>query len=281
MSSKESHLERTALEPRQKNLLDVELSAVSNITNRVRLLRLQLHTPIEFAAGQWLDTYVPGVVKAGGFTIVSQPADALRSVRPYLELAVQDSPGNPAAAWLWRGEAEIIGQTLQVRIGGSFVLPEISLLSSLKRIIFVAAGVGINPLISMLGYLEEQRIPGLEVSLLFGVRVLLGDEILFLDRIAAIFKPGKLRGCVRLFITPPETPATVPAYFHGIDVSLQQRRLTLDDILQELQKSGSVESRAVYLCGPPTMTDDIYAELTAARYADMLHPHNVCIEKWW
>lgn len=236
---------------------------------------------VQFGAGQWLDTYVPGVAKAGGFTIVSKPADALLPVRPYLELAVQDSPGNPAAAWLWKGEAEIIGQTLKVRIGGSFVLPEISLLSSLKRIVFVAAGVGINPLISMLGYLEQQRIPGLQVSFLYGVRVFPGDEVIFLDRIAAAFKPDKLCGCVRLFITPPETPATVPAYFDGIDVSVQQRRLTLHDILQELQKSGSVQSRAVYLCGPPTMTDDMYAELTAVRHADMLLPHNVRIEKWW
>lgn len=194
---------------------------------------------------------------------------------------MQESPENPVAAWLWQNETMTVGETVQIRIGGSFILPGLSVLAGLTRIVFVAAGVGINPLISMLGYLAQQHLPSLHISFLYGLRVSPGDQIMFLDRITTPLKSGKLRGHLRLFITPPAGKNRIPANFDGTAVSLQHRRLTIPDVLQELPKGEPVESKVVYLCGPPTMTDDIFAELTAARHSDLLHPQNVRIEKWW
>lgn len=153
----------------------------------------------QFLPGQWLDVYVPGVPKAGGFTITSTPSRARgrRTSAPstetaaatttaaeeevgggggepgayayayaYLELAVQKSPENPPAAWLWQEEGTILDKELRVRVGGSFVWPPpgINVRSSLRKAVFVAGGVGANPLMSMR---ELSRCFRREVCLLF------------------------------------------------------------------------------------------------------------------
>lgn len=84
---------------------------------------------------------MPGISKPGGFTITSSPSKAQKKAappasaapadgtgspqpdEPYLELAVQKSPDNPPAQYLWRPTAEILDSELRVRVGGSFVWP--------------------------------------------------------------------------------------------------------------------------------------------------------------
>lgn len=99
--------------------------------------------------GQWLDVHVPGIDKAGGFTITSSPKQAMSSPtsdrNPYIELAVQKSLDNPPAAWLWRPVEEIQGKEVLVRVGGSFVWPPPGLdMDKIKRAVFIAGGVGIK-----------------------------------------------------------------------------------------------------------------------------------------
>lgn len=139
-------------------------------------LASQSQEQFSFLPGQWLDVHVPGVAQAGGFTITSTPADSrplpnpdsgiiqneAKEVSspqhetgpfladsegryPHVELAVQESPSNPPAAWLWRPQNEIIGTDLQIRVGGSFVWPPASLqIDQIRRVYFVAGGVGIK-----------------------------------------------------------------------------------------------------------------------------------------
>ncbi|KAH8697742.1 hypothetical protein BGW36DRAFT_379352 [Talaromyces proteolyticus] len=149
----------------------------------------QPQEPFSFLPGQWLDVHVPGIQQAGGFTITSTPADAQqlptpdptvvqdgtdqladqhgeigvptmvsRGRYPYVELAVQNSPSNPPAAWLWRPKGEILGREVNVRVGGSFVWPPAASVireRDIREVLFVAGGVGINPLISILSHITE------------------------------------------------------------------------------------------------------------------------------
>lgn len=136
----------------------------------VLLTRIQNNTQQSFSffPGQWLDVHIPSVAQAGGFTITSTPADAqvlpppeasaaspteeplapsidLQGRPPYVELAVQGSPGNPAAAWLWRPKEDILGKELSIRVGGSFTWPPTGVDSKdVKNAIFIAGGVGIK-----------------------------------------------------------------------------------------------------------------------------------------
>jgi hypothetical protein len=60
-------------------------------------------------------------------------------------LAIQRSPDNPPAAWLWQPEEDIQGKEIQVRVGGSFVFPPPGLdINKIKRVMFIAGGVGIK-----------------------------------------------------------------------------------------------------------------------------------------
>lgn len=64
---------------------------------------------------------------------------------PYVELAVQNSPSNPPAAWLWKPKEEIIGKEINIRVGGSFVWPPSGIdTCTIKNVVFIAGGVGIK-----------------------------------------------------------------------------------------------------------------------------------------
>lgn len=101
---------------------------------------------VKFLPGQWLDTFIPGLQKAGGFTITSTPYEAKPNTHaaPYLELAVQKST-NPPAQWLWQASDHILGTQIAVRVGGSFTWPPLHLnASEIDRLVLVAGGVGIK-----------------------------------------------------------------------------------------------------------------------------------------
>ena len=164
------HEARTAAEPRENVLEPVVLSNVREINESIKLFRLEAadpnHTikvgesrsltvcsapalidkPVKFLPGQWLDTFLPGLPKAGGFTITSTPNEArpTNHAAPYLELAVQRST-NPPAQWLWQAPDDILGTQIHVGVGGSFTWPPPRLdTTEIDRLVLIAGGVGIK-----------------------------------------------------------------------------------------------------------------------------------------
>lgn len=293
---REGHLERTAAEPRDADLHEVRLGRIEQVNERVRLFRLDLVSgPIKFLPGQWLDTYIADVPKAGGFTITSAPSAALTGPSPYLELAVQESPENEPAAWLWRPVGEILGARLRVRVGGRFVFPPQSggegvaasvSASVLKRVVFVAGGVGVNPLVSMLSYIaedHEQDAAPLDVSFVYASKMPTSgnlSDIVFLDRITRAFGEGKVKGKVKLFITTAKDMATSQQqqetrYINGAPVEIQPRRLTIADISEAIGGEDH-EGTVVYVCGPPPMTDELVEKLAA-----VMDSRRILTERWW
>lgn len=229
--------------------------------------------------------------KAGGFTITSAPSAALSGPSPYLELAVQKSPENEPAAWLWRPVGEILGATLRIRVGGRFVFPPHSVgdasdfASALKRVVFVAGGVGVNPLISMLSYIAEgqgQDAAALDVSFMYASKLPTSGNILdiiFLDRITRAFGEGKVKGKVKLFITAGDNATSQQKeetrYINGAPVEIQPRRLAIADVNEAIGGEDH-EGTAVYVCGPPPMTDELVEKLAA-----VMDSRRVLTEKWW
>jgi len=256
-------------------------------------------TSTQFLPGQWLDVHIPGIPKPGGFTITSTPLCAHRTIRPppcssdqrpipagFLELAVQKSPENPPAAWLWRPVPEILGQELHVRVGGSFVWPPPNVdLKEVKRVVFVAGGVGINPLWSIISHLAQgYRLP-YTISVLYSVRDP-GDQglssILFLEYLARSFASGFLKGELVLHLTSGEkefqslVDGTVE--LAGWKMKCRRRRITKDDMLEALGGVDARGSTVVYVCGVPTMTDEL---VDVAQQAPGMDPKKVLLERWW
>lgn len=231
---------------------------------------------------------MPSVPKAGGFTITTPPSKATPSSSStgYLELAIKKSPDNPAAIWLWRPVSEILNSELHVRVGGSFVWPPRDLpLSSLRNVVFVAGGMGINPLMSILSCLAEKSDSELNVKVLYSMKDPGGereaDGMLCIERIASMFAREKLTGKLRLFLTKSEDVDTEgPNYVacNEVEVPFESRRITKGDLTAEV--GSDVEATVVYICGVPAMTDEFVAHLTSKDGLSM-EPGRVLSEKWW
>ncbi|KAI2463992.1 hypothetical protein F4781DRAFT_440028 [Annulohypoxylon bovei var. microspora] len=304
-TAKTDHLERTAAEPRDKSLHTVTLAEITEVNDQIRLFRLELSAPIHFLPGQWLDVYVPGVAKAGGYTITSPPSSALTdaSSTPFLELAVQKSP-DPPAAWLWQDPAAITYADLRVRVGGGFVWPPPGVNArALRKVVFVAGGVGVNPLVSMLSGLAEmrERDRAFEVRFLYSLKDEAEEDgeggagtrrarrLLFVERLAAVFASGRVRGSLQLFLTggagegdgEVEGEGVVSCGSEGGDVRFRRRRMTVDDVAAAAGDSSERRFAVVYVCGVPTMTDEFVQKLSDPKHGFGMEPHRVLCEKWW
>ncbi|KAF2192666.1 hypothetical protein K469DRAFT_654433 [Zopfia rhizophila CBS 207.26] len=310
-----SHEKRTATEPRDRDLHHVILDKITPVGDRIRTFRLVVkdkQSGINFLPGQWLDVHVPGIEEAGGFTITSTPRDAVprdsslstdAESSPFLELAVQKSPENPPAAWLWQHEENILGKELTVRVGGSFVWPPPEVdIDKIKRVVFIAGGVGINPLISMLSHIRQECASVGHVRLLYSTKLPSNNpnhsEILFLPRILDLFRDPQAapiedeKDCLELFFTgiwdnsqllsgdelvhsfnlpglQSETRVPAMVWFHRINESALSRAI-----------GGQKERRSsvFYVCGPSDMTDHLVEYL---REQDDIAPAQVLCEKWW
>lgn len=191
---------------------------------------------------------------------------------------MQESPENEPAAWLWRPERDILGETLRVRVGGKFVFPPAEGVP--KKVVFVAGGVGVNPLVSMLSYIAEGNEQGVgDVRFIYASKLPRSgklSDIVFLDRITSLFGEGKVKGEVKLFVTAAGSAVSQEtSSINGAQVEVQARRLTMEDVeaaIGDREDQGTV----VYVCGPPTMTDELVEKLAA-----VVDPQRVLTERWW
>ncbi|GLA66861.1 hypothetical protein AtubIFM56815_004042 [Aspergillus tubingensis] len=285
--------------------------------------------PLTFLPGQWLDVHIPSIPNAGGFSITSTPADAQvlpslefpaeaittdetdvppidpRGRPPYVELAVQYAPSNPASVWLWRPADQILGTELSIRVGGSFVWPPSSRvdLTKVRNVVFVAGGVGINPLISMLSHLNNgdeialphpsfnirflysTKLPRMEEGTVTGYGTSSLQQVLFLSRLRQIIASQsqirRLQISLDLFITDPGLDrSSLTEFAESGDLTLHTRRINRDDLRKAVSRAdGSIEAEETvcYVCGPPGMTDDVVSSLEGF----LGDTERVYYEKWW
>lgn len=197
---------------------------------------------------------------------------------------------NPPAAWLWQNPETILGSELRIRVGGSFVWPPPLKESEIARVVFVAGGVGINPLMSIVSALATQKKEkgklGFQVEFLYTTRDLKADaspsDVLFLERLVCVFDALGDEGQFELFLTSGQRErdeteiATLSVT--GKQLKVQRRRIYDTDLLDAL---GPVEERAgtvCYICGVPMMTDEFVEK---AKHAMGIDERNVLSEKWW
>ncbi|EUC33135.1 hypothetical protein COCMIDRAFT_88797 [Bipolaris oryzae ATCC 44560] len=304
-----SHQDRTANEPREKELHTATLTKVTPVNDRIKrfVFEIKDKNGFNFLPGQWLDVFVPDVEKAGGFSITSSPSEALPRAdpehKPYFELAVQKSPDNPPAAWLWKPAEEIIGGEVKVRVGGSFVWPPPCLdMKKIKRAIFIAGGVGINPMMSMMTYIN-QNYPNLEVRFLYSTKVPSREtdpsEVLFLQDVLDLFRIPRFKVTkdrLELFFTGtwdgsemgtnegdlihPLMSLTLPQIDSATEVPVCAWTHRIDDIAlsSAVGNRKEAQSTVFYVCGPPAMADEMVEFIKGQENVD---PQRVLCEKWW
>ncbi|KAK4169067.1 oxidoreductase NAD-binding domain-containing protein 1 [Cladorrhinum sp. PSN259] len=318
MTTKESHIDRTSHEPRESSLHTLTITSINQISPTVRIFTLTspVGTPIKYLPGQWVDLYYPPFPqdqKPGGFTITSSPFPPSDTIELAIQLPPSSLAPSPPTAYLWQSPSSLLLNTpLKIRTGGSFTYPPPPSVP-FRRVIFIAGGMGINPLMSMLDYLhphivnaaaQEREGPDgawLEgtkgsVQVLYGVKEPEGGiqgkvgEVLFLERIARCFDPrgGRaLQGGVRLFVTggdgggPEKEEENKTVSVSGIDVPIVGRRIGMDDIRAVIgDHHTNKDQTVVYVCGPPKMTDELVEGLTSPEGLGMA-AERVFYEKWW
>ncbi|KAK5172090.1 uncharacterized protein LTR77_003728 [Saxophila tyrrhenica] len=281
------HEDRTAAEPRESNLEPVLLSNIRQVNDTIRLLRLTSVDPtLKFLPGQWLDTFIPGLPKAGGFTITSTPSEARPSGgHPgHIELAVQKST-NPPAQWLWQPSEAIMGKQIVVRVGGSFTWPPPQLdTGRINRLVLIAGGVGINPLISIFGQLIRSASRPKEIHFIYGTKAeseLDPQRILFLSRLTDLIAAADDRNVtLRLFLTGTGDEGRIE---HGrLPNKTYAGRITQSELVRAID--GYADDKAgrsntlCYVCGVPRMTDESVEFISRQ---DGMAKERVLCEKWW
>ena len=311
LSAAAPHLAVTASSPRASRLfLPAAVELTRALTPSVRLLRLRLVTgaaaaaaaspsplppdfdaayggaPLEFEAGQWLDVAVPGLAVVGGFSLVSIArapqavvAAAGCATRGSFDLAVKRGR-SPPAAWAHDAAAAAAGAIVGVRVGGAFTFNR-ALRSRgsgfrARHAVFVAGGVGLNPLYAMLLELAAAHArgePGApRATLLLSART--SDELLFRAELEGLAR-GPLRGALELrhFVTREENEKNGAA--GGGGGGARRRRVSAEDVCVAI--GDGAESVVVVICGPPPFAD---AAAEAARAAGVPEDR-VVLERWW
>ncbi|CCG83705.1 protein of unknown function [Taphrina deformans PYCC 5710] len=273
-SSTASHGDRTAGAPRAKDLHRAVIRAITQATADVRLIDLAVSPagrPFRFRAGQWVDTYTPGSEQAGGFSIVSSPAQGEH--HGTFRLAVQRADRNPSAAWLWRPREDLIGTpgssvaAVDVRVGGQFTFPPVNvrkLAGRVTRVTLVAGGIGSNPLMSILGALRDAGAP-LDVAMLYCFRT--PADALYLDQLADLCRHIRLD--LSLFCSRGASDTD------GLPGTVHHRRMNATDLDATLPPEP--DTNLYYVCGPAQMTDFVQQHLLKQGVLKDL----VQTERWW
>ncbi|KAH8665145.1 hypothetical protein BGZ60DRAFT_410860 [Tricladium varicosporioides] len=266
----------------------VTIHKIEEANREVKLFQLRYddndgRPRMKFLPGQWLDVHIPTLPNAGGFTITSPPS-LLSSTTPHIELAIQTSPSNPAAAFMWKSPSLILGTELQVRVGGSFTWPPAHLPNGegIERIVFIAGGVGINPLMSMLSAIAEGSMNSKwkgEVKFLYSVRYP-GKEglsgVLFLARLQeCIVKLGE-RAELKLFLTSSKDSEL--SEDRNEMAGVVRGRISTNDLVFALGDATMRSRTLLYVCGVPKMVDNFVG---VAEKLEGMRKENVMFEKWW
>ncbi len=97
-----------------------------------------------------VDLFIPNVNQVGGFSMCSPPS--LLEQSQQIDLAIKQSSWPPAQ---WVHTNCKVGDKVQIRVGGDFYYNPPSN-SPVPDLIFIAGGVGINPLLSIMLQLKTQ-----------------------------------------------------------------------------------------------------------------------------
>jgi len=290
-----------------------------------------------FFPGQWVDfqplptstSWKPkdSNKTIGGYSITSIPKSL-----PYIDLAIQSSR-HPVAEWV-TCHAEV-NDLVNLRVGGSFTYDtgeksDASVkainydeaasneTTTKQRLLFVAGGVGINPLFSMiqqwhLDQRENDRGPQSRAVLLYSARQ--EEDLLFASELNEMVGESSDHFRVVLTTTAPATehPAGIAAspendsvgnlkdnimrnlvYKKGrVDHNMikdavrwinMMDNVKVDDNEQKVrEEEEDVIADLVYICGPPGMPEEIQSLLFPSQNDRRLvrSTDDVNFEKWW
>jgi propane monooxygenase reductase component len=217
-----------------------EVAEIEELTHDIRRLVLTLPAAMEFHAGQYVDVRIPGTEdETRSFSMANTP-----SRNDHIELMIKLYPGGHFSGLLANGGGLKIGDELDV-VGpyGVFTLRD----SSPRRLVFIAGGAGMAPVLSLLRSMVEKQVTRPAVFY-YGAR-----------RRADLFHLDELHGLEAEL----EDFTFVPALSEPQDEDAWEGETGLITDVVARREEG-LEDVDAYLCGPPPMVDAAIALLEGA-----------------
>nr|XP_033786608.1 oxidoreductase NAD-binding domain-containing protein 1 isoform X2 [Geotrypetes seraphini] len=268
-SRKIDHLERTASNFRQEIISPAKVCQINTVSETVKSVGLAIaNSDFTFKAGQWVDFFIPGVPKVGGFSICSSPG--LLERERILELAVKYAEHPPAH---WIHTQCVPGSEVALRIGGNFFFDP-QPWETPVNLVLIAGGVGINPLISILLHVvdlhtarqrSESSFEMGTVKLYYSAKNT--SELLFKKNILNLIN---------------KFPGKISCSFH-----VTQQKAQVCEELQPYTTEGRISEKDLakyvckdnlyYICGPPPMIQSLCKQLQNLHVPrEQIH-----FEQWW
>jgi propane monooxygenase reductase subunit len=215
-----------------------EVEAVEALTHDIRRLVLRLPDPLVFSAGQYMDISIPGAEgEHRSFSMANTPGKPDR-----LEFMIKLYEGGHFSGLLAEsanGNGIKVGDALRCKGPyGVFTLRD----SSPRRLVFIAGGAGMAPIMSLLRSMEEKGSQR-PATFYYGART--ADDLFVLDELE------RLAGALPDLTFVPALSESAVGWDGeaGLITDVVDR---MEDDLTEVD---------AYLCGPPPMVDAAIALL--------------------
>lgn len=260
MNQRLDHVELTRLQYRDPDVAAAQVVAMTNLSPTIKGLTLKLGCESSFKPGQWVDLFIPGVDKVGGFSMSSDPAKLTNE--NLIDLAVKFSTWPPAH---WIHTQCAVGDEVAVRFGGDFYYPPEKFENEDHSIVLIAGGVGINPMYSI--WLHARQLTRInsnakpsKVSMFYSAAS--EAELIFRDSIDKTAEELS-NFSIQYFVTRgPGSTGRISA-----------------SSLEPCVRSGenSKTGTLYYLCGPPGMIEEVNNMLLNLG----VDKEQILYEMWW
>ncbi|XP_029588364.1 oxidoreductase NAD-binding domain-containing protein 1 isoform X1 [Salmo trutta] len=264
------HLERTASNYRQDGVYPAQVCGIMDESETVKRLRLAVHPDFTFRAGQWVDFFIPGMEKVGGFSVCSSPG--LLQKEGVIELAVKYTQHPPAH---WIHTKCTMDSHVAMRVGGNFFFDPLPSDPSVD-LLLVAGGVGINPLYSILLHAADllRQNPanagrGYHIGsthLCYSAKNT--QELLFKKSIINVCKEFPEKFSCDFHVT-----AQTADINQELQPYMNRGRLSEGGLRRHVHPNTTL----CYLCGPPPMIESVVQTLLSLG----LSQERILFEKWW
>jgi propane monooxygenase reductase component len=231
---------------------ETEVSSIESLTSDIRLLRLELASPLRFWAGQYVDITVPAAVITRSFSMANAPGDGDR-----LEFIIKRYPDGAFSSLLDGGLKS--GDRLSIKgpYGTCFRRE-----GRPGPMLLIGGGSGMSPLWSILRdhvQSREQR----PVTFVYGART--KRDLFYLDEFRALEQ------------TLPDF-RFIPALSHhdGSEAWSGETGFVHEVLARYLRDRRSDDESDAYTCGPPPMIDAVIPVLQMAG----LEPEHIHFDKF-
>ncbi len=210
----------------------LKIEKIIQETPDTKTIRLKLEKPTKFVSGQFvmlgLDLDLNGEKKLvkRAYSIASSPTK-----EEYIELTFNLYPQGQLSPHLYK--LKVGDEVYAEGPYGKFIFKE----SSLKHAIFIGAGAGLTPLMSMIRYVVDKKLP-IDSTLLYSVKK--PENIIYYKELLELEKIKKLD--LRLTITRPEGTG-----WKGRTGRIDSKMIS--------DLSPIFEQSNFFICGPPEMVE--------------------------